>query len=55
MKIKPHAGLTRTLCMLLKISIPVATLVLLSNLYSTYSYATLPAGVDPTQMMLPAD
>lgn len=46
MKIKPHAGLTRTLGVLLKIAIVLIALSVLAELYGAYTYATLPASVD---------
>ena len=55
MQLKPLAGLTKTLGVLLKINIGVLVFAVLAGFYDFYSYATLPADVDPTETMLPSD
>jgi F0F1-type ATP synthase assembly protein I len=55
MECKPLAGLTSTLRMLLKINIVVTSLAVLTGFYDYYSYANLPAGLDPNETMLPSD
>jgi hypothetical protein len=52
---KPHAKLTATLRILLKISIGVTAVAVLAGFYGIYSYATLPSNVDANEIMLPSD
>jgi hypothetical protein len=55
MELKPLAGLTSTLRMLLKINIVATSLAVLTGFYDYYSYANLTAGLDPNETMLPSD
>jgi hypothetical protein len=55
MDIKPHATLTRTLRVLLKITIGVTAFAVLAGFYDFYSYSTLPSDVDANEVMLPSD
>ncbi len=55
MELKPLAGLTRTLCILLKITIAIMALGVLVDIYDYYSYANLPPYVDPNETILPSD
>ena len=55
MDIKPHAKLTGTLRILLKITIGVTAVAVLAGFYDFYSYSTLPSDVDANEIMLPCD
>ncbi len=55
MGLKPLAELTRTLCILLKISIATSALAVLSDVYAYYSYANLLPNVDPNETILTSD
>ena len=55
MDLKPHAKLTATLCILLKITIGVTVVAVLAGFYRYYSYSTLPSDVDANEIMLPVD
>lgn len=55
MKIKPLAGLTKMLCVLIKISIVVTAIAILAGIYHYHTYATLPTDVDPNEIFLPCD
>ncbi|MCH8121324.1 MAG: DUF4328 domain-containing protein [Planctomycetes bacterium] len=55
MEVKPLAGLTRTLRVLLKISIAITATAVVTGFYNYYSYANIPPGVDPNETLLPSD
>lgn len=55
MKIKSHARLSRTLAVFLKITIAVVGLSVLAGFYDAYTYATLPAKVDPAETLFTSD
>ena len=55
MDLKPHAKLTGTLRILLKITIGVTAVAVLAGFYDFYSYSTLPSDVDANEIMLPSD
>ena len=55
MELKPLAELTRTLCILLKITIAITALAVLADIYDYYSYANLPPDVDPNETFLTSD
>jgi hypothetical protein len=55
MEVKPLAGLTKTLRVLLKIDIGILVLAIFAGFYEYNSYANLPSGIDPTKTLLPSD
>ncbi|MCC6908278.1 MAG: DUF4328 domain-containing protein [Phycisphaerales bacterium] len=55
MDFKPHAGLTRALRILLTMTVFVAGIAAAAGVYDYYSYATLPADVDPNEVLLASD
>ncbi|MBK9941554.1 MAG: DUF4328 domain-containing protein [Kouleothrix sp.] len=55
MDLKPHATLTKTLCALLKITIGVLAIAVLTDFYNLYSYSTLSSDVDVNEVILPSD
>jgi hypothetical protein len=55
MKIRPHAGVTRALRVLLKLTIAATALLVPAAFYSFYTYSTLPAGVNPNETLFASD
>lgn len=55
MEIKPLAGLTNTLCILLKISIFITAIAVLADVYEYFAYRNLSPNVDSNQITLPSD
>lgn len=55
MEVKPLAGLTRTLRVLIKINIAITATAVVAGFYDYYSYANIPPGVDPNETLLPSD
>jgi len=55
MELKPHGKLTRTLQILLKITIVVTAIAIAVGFYDLYSYSTLPSGVEANDNMLSSD
>jgi hypothetical protein len=55
MNLKPHAKLTRTLRVLLKITIGLTTVAILAGFYDFYTYSTLPSDVVANEAMQPSD
>jgi hypothetical protein len=54
-KLKPHASLTGTLLVLVKVSIAISAIAVLAGFYELYSYSTLPAHIDPNETLLASD
>lgn len=55
MELKSHAKLTATLQTFIKLTIGITALAVLTGFYDYYTYSTLPANVDPNEMILPSD
>jgi len=55
MDLKPHATVTKTLRVLLKITIGLSVFAVLADFYEFRTYSTLPSGVDEREVMLPSD
>jgi len=55
MDFKPHATLTKTLRVLLKITIGLTVFAVLAGFHDFYTYSTLPSDVDANEVMLPSD
>jgi hypothetical protein len=55
MNIKPLAGLTKTLCVLLKINIAIMAVAIFAGFYEYNTLANLLSGVEPDEIFLPSD
>jgi len=55
MDIKPLAGLTKTLCVLLKINIAIMAVAILAGFYQYNTLSNLLSGVEPDEIFLPSD
>jgi hypothetical protein len=54
-KIRPHAGLSRALIVIVKIMIGVLAVGVLAGIYAVYTYVALPAHIDPNETIFKAD
>jgi len=55
MEFKPHAKLTRTLRLLLKIMIVVTAVAVVADVYNFVSYSSLPSDLDAKEVVLTSD
>lgn len=55
MNLKVHANLTRTLNILLKLTISITIIAIFVDVYQYFSYSSLPPDMDVTEIWLPAD
>ncbi len=55
MNLVPHAKLTKTLCLFLKLTIVASAVTFVSGIYELYSYSAIPSNLDIDSILIPAD
>ncbi len=55
MDLKPHASLTNTLSVLLKLTIGLTSLAVLVGIYEFHAYSNLPSDFDVAEVLLPSE
>jgi hypothetical protein len=55
MNLVPHAKLTKTLCLFLKLTIVASAVAFVSGIYELYSYSAIPPNLDFDSILVPAE